>query len=124
MIVWQAWLGSTSPGATLSYSFGIYNPSSVQHSWLFAHAFVGPANFVWNPADAIRVVDPRFPRLSEPAFPGLDIGAGTTTSLQFDLDVPTAIERSTYLGNTFLFRAEWHDIGAYIDRGFWPFTIG
>lgn len=124
MIVWQAWFGAANPGSTVGYSFGIYNPSPMQQSWLFAHAFVGPANFVWDPGHAVQAVDNRFPRLSEPVFPGLDVGAGATTSLHFDLTVPMGIEPSNYLGNTFLFRAEWHDVGAYIDRGLWPFAVG
>lgn len=123
MIMWQGWSGGTAPGGSIQYSFGILNPSATDEVCLFAHAFVGPANFVSDPGAAVQAVDPRFPRLSEPAFPGLMLAAGATASLSFDLRVPSEIEPSNYLGNTLLFRADWHDVGVYLDRGFWPFAV-
>lgn len=124
MIVWQGWSGAAAPGGTIHYNFGILNPSASETIWLFAHAFVGPANFVSDPGAAVQAVDPRFARLTEPAFPGLSIAAGATATLSFEMPVPARIEASNYMGNTFLFRADWHDVGAYLDRGFWPFAVG
>jgi len=123
MIVWQGWSGSVAPGSLIDYTVGILNPSTTDEVWLLAHAFVGPANFVADPGAAVQAVDPRFPRLSEPAFPGLNVGAGATVSLHFQMRVPASIEPSNYLGNTFLFRPDWHDVGTYLDRGCWPFGV-
>ncbi|MBK7827142.1 hypothetical protein [Nannocystis sp.] len=124
MITWQGWSSSTSAGGIIDYTVGIANPSASDEVCLFAHAFVGPANFIADPGMAVQAVDPRFPRLTEPAFAGLQIAAGATASLNFQLRVPSETEPSNYLGNTFLFRADWHDVGTYLDRGFWPFGVG
>lgn len=124
MITWQGWSGSTSAGGVIDYTVGILNPSVTDEVWLFAHVFVGPANFVADPGAAVQAVDARFPRLTQPAFPGLQVAAGATTSLSFQLRVPGDTEPSNYLGNTFLFRPDWHDVGAYLDRGCWPFGVG
>jgi hypothetical protein len=123
MIVWQGWTATTSPGGTVRYSFGVYNPLPTPQSWLFAHAFIGPANFIHAPGLAMQSIDTRFARLSEPAFPGLDVGPGATATVHFDMMVPMGIEPSNYFGNTLLFRGDWHDVGAYVDRGFWPFLV-
>lgn len=123
MIVWQSWNSATTPGGTISYNVGIHNPSPDLQVWLFAHVFVGPANFVADPGAAVQAVDPRFPRLTEPPFDGLHIAAGATASLSFSLAVPADVEVSNYIGNTFLFRADWHDVGVYLDRGVFVFGV-
>jgi hypothetical protein len=123
LIVWQSWTATMHPGGTITYSFGVYNPLPGPQSWLFAHGFIGPANFIHDPAVAIQAMDTRFPRLTEPAFPGLDVGPGATSTLHFDLKIPMGIEPSNYIGNTLLFRADWHDVGGYVDRGCWPFLV-
>ena len=123
MIVWQSWSSSTTPGGTISYNVGIHNPSPDLQIWLFAHVFVGPANFVADPGAAVQAVDPRFPRLTEPPFDGLHIAAGATASLSFSLNVPADAEVSNYIGNTFLFRADWHDVGVYLERGVFVFGV-
>ncbi len=123
MIVWQGWSSFASAGGIIDYSFGVLNPSTTDEIWLFAHAFVGPANFIADPGAAVQAVDPRFSRLTQPAFPGLQIAPGATASLSFQMQIPLGMEPSNYLGNTFLFRADWHDVGAYLDRGCWPFGV-
>ncbi|MBK8262461.1 MAG: hypothetical protein IPK80_14155 [Nannocystis sp.] len=123
MIVWQSWSSITTPGGSISYNVGIHNPAGEQ-VWLFAHVFVGPANFVADPGAAVQAVDARFPRLTEPAFDGLRIPAGGDASLSFQVDVPANVQQSNYLGNTFLFRADWHDVGVYLDRGVFIFGVG
>jgi hypothetical protein len=123
MIVWQGWTATTNPGGLITYSFGVYNPLPTSQNWLFAYGFIGPANFIHDPAMAVQTADTRFPRLCEPSFPGLDVGPGATATLHFEMKVPVGIEPSNYLGNTFLFNADWHDVGAYVDRGCWPFVV-
>ena len=123
MIVFQGWSGSTSPGGSITYTVGIYNPDPTTQFSLYAHVFVGPANPVSNTGLALGEVDPRFPRLTMPDFFGLSIASGATETLQFTIGVPSNIEKSNYLGNAFLFRASYHDVGLYLDRGVFPFEV-
>ena len=123
MIIFQSWGGSVPNGGTLNYNVGIRNPDPVQHVWLFAHVFVGLANIVPDVGAAAAAVDSRFPRLTLPDFAGLSIAPGTTETLSFSIPVPASIESSNYLGNTFLFRLNWHDVGQYLDRGVFVFEV-
>ncbi len=123
MIVSQGWSGSTTPGGSISYTVGIYNPDPVSHSSLYAHVFIGPANMVPDTGKALAAVDARFPRLTEPDFFGLSLGPGASASLSFSVAVPAGMELSNYLGNTFLFKASYHDVGTYLDRSVFPFEV-
>jgi hypothetical protein len=123
MIVWQSWTGSTSPGGSINYSLGIYNPDPTIWVWLFVHLFVGAANMVADANDALAAVDTRFPRLTGPDFAGLSIDPGQAQSLSFSLPIPAGAERTDYLGNSFLFHSVWHDTGLYIDRSLFVFKV-
>jgi hypothetical protein len=123
MIVWQSWTGSTSPGGSINYSLGIYNPDPTIWVWLFVHLFVGAANMVADANDALAAVDTRFPRLTGPDFAGLSIDPGQAQSLSFSLPIPAGAERTDYLGNSFLFHSVWHDTGQYIDRSLFVFKV-
>lgn len=122
MIVAQSWSGQAAAGGAISYNVWIYNPDPVHRSSLYAHVFVGPANFVAGTGAALATVDERFPRLTEPQFFGFSLAPGAQTTLSFSLKVP-AVPASNYLGNTFLFQADYHDIGTYLDRGCFPFKV-
>jgi hypothetical protein len=123
MIVFQGWSGSVAAPGTINYTVGISNPDPIQWIWLFAHVFVGPANIARDVGHAVSAVDPRFPRLTMPKFDGLSLAPGTTQSLNFSLTVDGDIERSNYLGNTFLFHSTWHDVGQYLDRSLFVFEV-
>lgn len=125
MIVSQfgSWTGPTPPGGTLSYNVGIYNPDPTQAIWLFAHVWVGSGNIDPSVGTFLLNVDTRFPRLTLPAFAGLTLASGAATVLNFTLNVPAAVERTNYLGNCCLMRFNWHDVGSYLDRGVFVFTV-
>jgi hypothetical protein len=123
MIGFQAWSGSVSAPGTINYTVGIGNPDPVQWVWLFGHVFVGPANIVRDVGHALLAVDTRFPRLTMPEVFGLTLAAGQSQSLSFSLTVPGDVERSNYLGNTFLFQSRWHDVGQYLDRSHFVFEV-
>ena len=123
MIVFQGWSSFTSPGGSISYTVGVYNPDPQASSSLYAHVFVGPANMAPDVSTALSAVDPRFPRLTMPAFFGLTVAAGATASLQFSVAVPGNVERTNYLGNTFLFQGNYFDVGIYLDRSVFPFGV-
>ena len=122
MIIWQSW-GDASPGGTVTYNVGIKNPDPNRRIRMFGHVFVGPANMVSDVGVALCAVDTRFPRLTLPDFAGLSIDPGATESLSFSINVPMDVESTNYLGNCFLFRATWHDVGEYLDRGLFVFEI-
>ena len=122
MIVWQSW-GGGAPGGSIGYNLGIKNPDPFIYNSLFVHVFIGLANPVSDIGVALTTVDSRFPRLTLPKFAGLSINPGVTESLSFSIHIPTNIEPGYYLGNSFLFRADWHDVGDYFDRGTFVFEV-
>lgn len=122
MIVSQGW-GNTTPGGTVNYSLGIYNPDPTQAIWLFAHVWVGSGNIDPTVGTFLLNVDTRFPRLAQPTFDGLKLDAGASATLKFVLKVPSAAEKTSYLGNSCLMRFNWHDVGTYLDRSTFVFTV-
>jgi hypothetical protein len=122
MIVSQGW-GPTTPGGTVNYSLGIYNPDPTQAIWLFAHVWVGSGNVDPTTGTFLLNVDKRFPRLTQPGPFGVTLAPGASTTLSFALSVPATIERTNYIGNSCLMRFNWHDIGTYLDRGVFVFAV-
>ncbi|MCX4672354.1 hypothetical protein OG453_37805 [Streptomyces sp. NBC_01381] len=122
MIVSQGWSGSAPVGGTLSYTVGISNPDPVDRGSLFVHLFIGPANIAPDVSESVSAVDPRFPRLTKPGFAGLVVKAGAFEHVEFTIPVPT-VEKSNYLGNSFLFQSTWHDPGTYLDRSLFVFEV-
>ncbi len=123
MIVSQGWNGGINPGGTVNYNLGIYNPDPSQAIWMFAHVWVGSGNVVSGTGQFLGNIDTRFPRLTEPDFSGLSLGAGASTTLSFSLDVPNSVELTNYLGNSCLMQFNWHDVGTYLDRGVFVFRV-
>ena len=122
IIVSQGW-NSTNPGGTVNYNLGIWNPDPTQAIWLFAHVWVGSGNVDPTPGTFLLNVDPRFPRLTEPAFDGLTIASNASATLSFALKVPNTVEKTNYLGNSCLIGVDWHDVGRYLDRGVFVFAV-
>ena len=122
MIVFQGWSGTASQGGQISYSIGIFNPDATISSSLYVHVLVGPANFVNDVGEALATSDERFPKLTLPDFFGLSVNPGITEQLDFTIPIPN-VEDSNYLGNSFLFEADYHDVGTYLDRSVFPFTV-
>ncbi|HSB09103.1 MAG TPA: hypothetical protein VLM38_06300 [Blastocatellia bacterium] len=122
MIVSQGW-NSTTPGGTVNYSLGIYNPDPTQAIWLFAHVWVGSGNVDPVVGTFLLNVDTRFPRLTQPAVFGLTLAAGASGTLNFALKVPSTVENTNYIGNSCLMRFNWHDVGDYLDRGVFVFGV-
>jgi len=119
MIVFQGWSGSAPAGGTINYSVGIWNPDPSEAIWLFAHAWVGSGNVDPLVGTFLLNIDTRFPRLTEPAFAGASIGPSSSLT-----SVSTSrLQKTNYIGNTCLMQFNWHDVGAYLDRSVWPFTV-
>src|SRR5262245_31150114 len=122
MIVFQTWNGSSPAGGTIYYNVGIWNPDPSQANWLFAHAWVGSGNVDPVVGTFLLNVDTRFPRPTEPAFAGAAISPSSLLTISFTLKVP-AVQKTNYLGNTCLMQFNWEDVGVYLDRSVWPFTV-
>lgn len=122
MIVSQGW-GNTTPGGTVNYQLGLYNPDPTQAIWLFAHVWVGSGNVDPTVGTFLMNVDARFPHLTEPKFAGLTLAAHASATLSFALKVPTGVEKTNYVGNSCLMAFNWHDVGTYLDRGVFVFTV-
>jgi hypothetical protein len=122
MIVSQGW-GGTTPGGTFGYSLGIYNPDPTQAVSLFAHVWVGSGNVDPTTGTFLSNVDTRFPRLTEPVFFGLTLAAHASATLNFTIKVPSTVEKTQYLGNSCLMQFNWHDVGMYLDRSVFVFTV-
>jgi len=122
IIVSQGW-NSTTPGGIVNYSLGVFNPDPTQAIWLFAHVWVGSGNIDPVVGTFLSNVDPRFPRLTEPVFDGLQLAPGASATLKFALKVPSSVEKTNYLGNSCLMQFNWHDVGTYLDRGVFVFAV-
>jgi hypothetical protein len=123
MIVSQGW-GGTTPGGTFNYSIGLLNPDPIAASSLYVHVWVGSGNADPTVGTFLLNVDPRFPRLTQPAAFGVTLPAsGGSTTLNFSIKVPATAEKSNYIGNSCLMRLSYHDIGQYLDRGCFPFSV-
>jgi hypothetical protein len=123
MIVYQGWGGSGPAGGSMYYSAGISNPDPTDQIWLFGHVFIGPATTAPDFSESLTAVDPRFPRISMPAFPGLTVKAGATEQLDFVIEIPLTVEKSNYLGNLVLFQSTWHDPSVPLDRSLFVFAV-
>ena len=103
---------------------GIWNPDPSQAIWLFAHAWVGFGNVDPVVGTFLLNVDTCFPRLTEPAFFGASINPSSSLDDQFRAwRCRRERKKTNYLGNTCLMEFNWHDVGVYLDRGVWPFTV-
>jgi len=122
IIVSQGW-NSTTPGGTINYNLGIFNPDPVQAIWMFAHVWVGSGNIDPVVGTFLLNVDTRFPRLTQPAFDGLTLAPGASTTLSYSLTVASTVEKTNYIGNSCLMQFNWHDVGTYLDRGVFVFAV-
>jgi hypothetical protein len=122
MIVSQAW-GDTTPGGTLGYGFGIYNPDATVAGSLYAHVWVGSGNIDPTVGTYLLNVDTRFPRLTQPKAFALTLDPGAWSTLHFDIKVPSSVEKTNYIGNSCLMQFDWHDVGTYLDRSVFVFEV-
>ena len=68
-------------------------------------------------------VDTRFPRLTEPKFPGAGLISSSFHLISFAQKVPTGVQKTNYPLNACLMKFNFGDVGVYLDRGVWPFTV-
>jgi hypothetical protein len=123
MIVSQGW-GHATTGGTVSYHLGIYNPDPVAYGGAYAHVWVGAGNIDPTIGTFLLNVDTRFPRLTlPPIYPPFAFPAGALTTLDFDLKVPSTVEKTNYIGNCCLMSLPWFNVGTYLDRAVFIFAV-
>jgi hypothetical protein len=118
-----SWNSVTSSPGTNNLTVGIFNPDPVARVGLFVHVFVGPAGLAADVGQALAVVDTRFQILTEPPFFGLTLGPSATATLNFAVEVPNGIEASNYLGNAFLFGANFFGVSEVFSRALFIFQV-
>jgi hypothetical protein len=124
-IIYQSWSSSAPKGGTIDFVVGIRNPDPIEARRLFAHVWVGSGAPDPVTSTFLLNVDTRFPRLTQPDFPGASIPASSTLELNFALHVPSGqvVQESNYFGHTYLIKAHWFDPSDFLDRGLWVFAV-
>jgi hypothetical protein len=124
MIVGQSWNNTAGIGGTINYSVTIYNPDPGTASSLIVHTWVGSGNSDTNTGTFLLNVDTRFPRLVQPSSTiGQSLASGASVTLSFAIKIPASADKTYYLGNSCLFRLDFHDAGTYLDRGAFVFGV-
>lgn len=118
-----SWTVPTPLGGTFTYNIDLYNPDPFWAQSLHVHVWVGSGNVDPTTGTFLLNVDARFPRLTYPGWPSLALAPGTSTRVNFSMQVPSTVERTSYLGNYCLMKLNWFDVGAVLDRGGFAFTV-
>jgi len=116
----MSWTSGTTPGSPAYYQLWMSNPDPVGYYPVFVSVYFGVANFFDNIADGIIGRDDRWPSMGSPPFA---LAAGTTATQAFNYTTPASVQRSTYLGNSIVWRGDYHDKGDYFDRGLFHVTL-
>jgi len=127
MIVFQGWDNSAPPGGAISYTVGVFNPDPVGWGQLSVAVSVGNRNPIVSNDGFLSDSDRRFPTLAQPATLGFALGplgsANASASFSFVLNLPDPVEKTGYFGNTVLEQVRFHDVGLYLDRAVFFFSI-
>jgi hypothetical protein len=118
----QGW-SDAHPGGSVYYLVGIVNPDPITIGSLYVHVWVGSGNVDPVVGTFLLNVDTHFPRLTQPKTFGLQLASGAGTLLTFSLKVPTATEKTNYMGQSCLMRLNNNDVGQYLDRGVFVFEV-
>lgn len=116
----QGWVSGTAPGSPANYTVYIANPDAVGYYPLYVSIFFGVANFLADIGEGLSGRDDRWPYLSTAAF---GLAAGATTNKTLNYTTPAGVPLSTYMGNAIVWRGDFHDQGAYLDRGLFDVTL-
>ncbi len=123
------WTKETPPGGRIDLRLFIGNAGVAN---IYVHVWVGSGNIDPVVGTFLTNVDPRFPRLTEPSFPGLAEFPGVphpfplppgAKRLDFSLAVPASVEESIYLGNICLMQLEGFTVGRHVARAVFPFAV-
>jgi hypothetical protein len=85
--------------------------------------FVGPALLSADVGQALALRDTRFPTVTMPDYPGVDLQPNSVEYLNVSLPVPKNLEPTNYLVNCFLFFCRIWGVSDYMDRLGFPLTV-
>ncbi len=127
MITWQSWGGVVSPGGTNYYSLGVSNPDPVAWDHLALSVSIGNRNAIANNDLFMSDFDHRFPTLAQKPPFGFTLGPvgsqTASTSLSFELKIPSGIDKTGYFGNSVLIQLNPSSVGTYLDRSVFFFSV-
>jgi hypothetical protein len=109
-IIGQAFTGSAPAGGTINLHVGIWNPDPIPVNLLFVHVWVGSGNVDPVVGTFLLKVDTRFPRLTEPKFPGAGLISSSFHLISFALKVPTGVQKTNYPLNACLMKFNFGDV--------------
>lgn len=116
--------GGSTPGGTLSFSVGIYNPDPVSFNSLFVSTFVGTGNIDPVLGTFLLNVDTRFATLTAPNnSSGQTLAPSTSATFSYSLPVPATVQKTTYMVNACLFMRGWFETGTYYDRASFALVV-
>lgn len=110
----QSWKSIGYPLDTFKYIIYVHNPDPNQYFNFYAYFFFGPANLIPDIGTALLSAENRLNRMFA-EFPGFN--PDSTEYVQFNYKFPSGTPPGLYLGNSFIFMMDQHDVGTYIDRG-------
>jgi hypothetical protein len=115
-------LSSRSPGS-FDFSVSFFNPDPTAYIWTYVYVFVGPALLSADVGQALSLRDTRFPTVTMPDYPGVDLQPNSVEYLNVSLPVPKNLEPTNYLVNCFLFFCRIWGVSDYMDRLGFPLTV-
>ncbi len=120
-IYMQSWTSGTSPGSPANYTVYISNPDPSGYYPMFISIFFGVANFLDDIGEGLGSRrDINWPYISTEPF---SLASGATANKTFNYTTPSGVALGTYLGNSIVWRGQWHDKGTYFDRGLFRVTL-
>ena len=122
-LIYHAWTGSVPAGGTVSNNVGVWNPDPTQVFGVFAHSWVGSGDVDPVVGTFLLNVDTRFPRLTEPQYPGLLDPSPPVHDFSLPLKVPNGVQKTNYLVNVCLMRLGFLDVGVFLDRSGVAFRV-
>jgi hypothetical protein len=118
----QVW-NSTTVGGTVNYGLGIFNPDLKHAALLYAHVWISSVYIDPVVGTFLLTVDPRFRRLTQPEFFGLTLAGGASSMLHYTLNVPSIVEKTNYIGNSWLVQLNSQNCEKCLDRAVFGFTV-
>jgi hypothetical protein len=116
----QSWTSGTHPGSPAVYTVYISNPDPGSYYPMFVTIFFGLANFLNDISGGLAARNTDWPYISSESF---SLASGSRTSKTFRYTTPASAALGTYLGNSIVWRGQWHDKGTYFDRGLFRVTL-
>jgi hypothetical protein len=113
------------PGGAINITFAILN-SGAPVFFLYIHVWVGSGIIDLTGDKLLLEIDTRFPRLTEPAYAGLNIDRRSSGYLDFTMAIPTTIEKTNYCLCYCLMQVDAFSSGRAIklfDRGIIPVEV-